>query len=201
MRDLNRSGRRSLMIAFVFGSLALPLVWGACNEGPPAATPAVSLDERAGGSTSGEPAGDDSSPPAPRPKPEPPETGLDRGTMKAIRAELAKLPPTKTGTLSFAECSAIFSPPQNAVTLALKAASACKSDSDCVLASDGTCVTGGCGASVAKDQKAAFDKAIKEIADTACPAWKAGDCDSTYPRAIPSCAVPSAHCEQGRCSP
>ena len=95
----------------------------------------------------------------------------------------------------------MFEPINAAVILALKASKACKSDSDCVGASDVTCVTGGCGASVAKVNKTAFDATIAEITDTACPACKEGGCDMTYGRAVPSCAPLGTRCEKGRCAP
>lgn len=201
MNRLGGSLRRFGPLLVTVSFLSLPLVWGACAGPTPGATPAVSLDEKAGGTMSGEPAGDDSSPPPVKATPKPTGTMLDAATMKAIDAQLAKLPPRKTGPLTFQECAAVERPAQAAVSLALKAAGECKADSDCVLASDGTCVTGMCGASVAKAHKDAFDATIKHVADVACPAWKSGDCDTTNPRPVPSCAMPQAHCEKGQCSP
>lgn len=201
MHAVARSVRCSVPRFLVTGSLALPLVWGACSEPPPATTPSVSLEERPGGRASGEPAGDDSSPAPGKPRPATAGQGLDRATMKAIDDQLARLPPAKNAHLGFAECNAMFGPTQAAVNLALHAADACKSDSDCVSASDGTCMTGVCGAAVAKQHKEGFDAAIEHIAHVACPAWKAGDCETTNPLPIPSCAPPNPRCEKGRCTP
>jgi hypothetical protein len=179
-----------------------PLVWGACSEPPPAQTPSISIEDR-GGTASGAPAGGEDSAGERAAKPRSTSAGaaLDRATQHAIEKELSALPGAKGAPLSFAECAALLKPTEAALDIAWKASSTCKTDSDCVGASDGTCMTGMCGISVAKEHAAAFEAARKHIGEVACVPWKAGGCDSTYALPVPSCSPLSPKCSSGRCMP
>lgn len=101
--------------------------------------------------------------------------------------------------LPAAECDALRSSANRDQEAALRNADrACKTDDDCTL-SVGGCV-GGCGGpAVAKRGEAAY-KAEHAKIDATCKKWWEGDCMSTTPQPIPSCAPIRARCVGGQCT-
>lgn len=102
------------------------------------------------------------------------------------------------GMLSAAECDTLRTNANHDLEAALKAADrTCKTDDDCTLSAGG-CV-GGCGGpAVAKRGEAAYKAAHAKI-DATCKQWWDGDCMSTTPQPIPSCAPVKAQCVSGLC--
>jgi hypothetical protein len=104
----------------------------------------------------------------------------------------------KREILSAAECEALLAKSNRELEAKLAAADrSCKTDDDCTLTKGG-CV-GGCGGpAVAKRGEAAY-LAEHASVESMCAKWWEGDCMSTTPQAIPSCAPIRAHCKGGLC--
>lgn len=101
--------------------------------------------------------------------------------------------------LPAAECEALLAESRREVDAKLAAADrACKKDDDCTLTTGG-CV-GGCGGpAIAKTGESAYKADYASVA-AKCKKWWDGECMSTTPQAIPSCAQVRAKCVGGKCA-
>lgn len=105
----------------------------------------------------------------------------------------------KLEVLSAAECESLLAAANKDVDAKLAAADrSCKVDDDCMLTKGG-CV-GGCGGPAIAKRGATAYVAEHASIDVACKRWWDGDCMTTTPQAVPSCAPIVARCKGGQCT-
>ena len=105
----------------------------------------------------------------------------------------------KLEVLSAAECESLLAAANTDVSAKLAAADrGCKTDDDCFLTKGG-CV-GGCGGPAIAKRGATAYVAEHASIDVACKKWWDGDCMTTTPQPVPSCAPIRAQCKGGQCT-
>lgn len=117
----------------------------------------------------------------------------------AVDAKGASSPKTATPS-SVAECNTLRSETLDALGKAQAKSATCKTEADCEILSDGFCMAGSCGVSIAKTARTAYEADRKGITEPACETWTKGTCDKLVPIPIPSCPKLVPICKDGVCS-
>ncbi len=108
----------------------------------------------------------------------------------------APAPPAK---VDVAACNAMFDGAQRELVAALPSDRSCRANDDCEIVYTTVC-NSDCGTvSIPKPAVSAVEAKRRAIEATTCKKYQDADCPHITPRAMASCAVPSAACKKGSC--
>lgn len=99
-----------------------------------------------------------------------------------------------------AECNTLRTEVLDAVGKNQAKFTACTTEADCEILSDGFCMAGSCGVSIAKTARSTYEADRKRITEPACETWTKGSCDKLVPIPIPSCPKLVPVCKDGLCT-